>query len=61
MIDVDVVQQPAVFYAEKRINERCHGDGMHVAYASNVTRPRHAIQHRESWYKQMLKPLVLVK
>ena len=38
------VQQPAVFYAEKRINERCHGDGMQVAYVSNVTRPRDAIQ-----------------
>ena len=39
------VQQPAEFYAEKRINECCHGDGMQVAYVSNVTRPLDAIQH----------------
>ena len=37
------VQQPAVFYAEKRINECCHSDGMQVAYVSNVTRPRFSI------------------
>ena len=34
---------------------------MQVVYVSNVTRPRDAILHRASWYKQMLKPLVLVK
>ena len=28
---------------KKELNERCHGDGMKVAYVSNVTRPRRAI------------------
>ena len=34
---------------KKRINERCHGDGIRVAYVSNVTRPRDAISlYREN-------------
>ena len=36
---------------EKRVNERCHGGGMQVAYVSNVTQPRDAIQHRASWHR----------